>query len=349
MAIQVAGTEVLSNARSLNNITAVDSTTATTLIDAGFGGGGIEFTRKITTYTAVAGEGIIADTDGGAWTLTLPQNPETGDNVVIRDGGDWSANNLTVVRNGSTIEGDDENMLLNIGGASVDLVYDGVTWQIYVQVGVSSGTTVTETGTQTLTNKTLTSPTLTSATLSGTPVAPTATAGTSTTQVATTDFVTNEVEWTTTTVYDSVTDGEINSVEITFVDGFEYMLFGDGLGLSEGGGLGFKVQMDSQPSNTGVFDVPFTSAGANENNFLLDLKLARVATSGRVLSCLIGNQADADSSGFTASSNGSIVVFSVTDTRASPDKIKKVFFYASGSAEFDLGLIKLMKRRVNYV
>jgi len=36
MAIQVAGTEVLSNARSLNNITAVDSTT---VIDAGFGGG----------------------------------------------------------------------------------------------------------------------------------------------------------------------------------------------------------------------------------------------------------------------------------------------------------------------
>jgi hypothetical protein len=155
MAIQVAGTEVLSNARSLNNITAVDSTTAATLTDAGFGGGGIEFTRKITTYTAVAGEGIIADTDGGAWTLTLPQNPETGDNVVIRDGGDWSANNLTVARNGSTIEGDAENMLLNIGGASVDLVYDGTTWQLYVQVGANSGNVVTETGTQTLTNKTV--------------------------------------------------------------------------------------------------------------------------------------------------------------------------------------------------
>jgi len=185
--------------------------------------------------------------------------------------------------------------------------------------------------------------------LTGTPTAPTAAAGTSTTQVATTDFVTNEIEWTTTTIYDSVTDGDVNTVEITFVDGFEYMVFGDGLGLNEAGGLGFKVQMDAQPSNTNVFDVPFTSAGANENNFLLDLKLARVATSGRVLSCLIGNQADADSSGFTASSNGSIVVFSVTDTRANPDKIKKVFFYASGSGEFDLGLIKLMKRRINYV
>jgi len=344
MAIQVAGTEVLSNARSLNNITAVDATTATTLIDAGFGGGGIEFTRKITTYTAVAGEGIIADTDGGAWTLTLPQNPETGDNVVIRDGGDWSANNLTVARNGSTIEGDAENMLLNIGGASVDLVYDGVTWQLYAQVGVFSGTAVTETGTQTLTNKTLTSPTL-----SGTPVAPTAIAGTSTTQVATTDFVTNEVEWTTTTIYDSVTDGDINSVSVTFVDGFEYMLLGDGLGMNEAGGLGLEIQMDAQSSRTTVFDVTFTSAGANENNFLLDLKLARVAMSGRVLSCLIGGQANADSSGFTASSNGSIAVFSVTNTRSNPDKIKNVLFYASGSAEFDLGLIKLMKRRINYV
>jgi len=94
------------------------------------------------------------------WTLTLPATPSAGDVVAVVDGADWSVNNLTVARNGSTIEGDAEDMTMDIGGVSVDFVYDGTTWHIYMQVGVASGTVVTEDGTQTLTNKTLTDPTL---------------------------------------------------------------------------------------------------------------------------------------------------------------------------------------------
>jgi len=124
------------------------------------GGGGISFTRHTTAYTASANEGIIADTSGGVWTLTLPATPSAGDVVAVVDGADWSVNNLTVARNGSTIEGDAEDMTMDIGGVSVDFVYDGTTWHIYMQVGVASGTVVTEDGTQTLTNKTLTDPTL---------------------------------------------------------------------------------------------------------------------------------------------------------------------------------------------
>jgi hypothetical protein len=98
-----------------------------------------------------------------------------------------------------------------------------------------------------------------------------------------------------------------------------------------------------------LFTKSFTSSGSHENNFLLDLKLARVPLSGRVLNCLIGASSDADSSGFTAASNGASTIFSVINTRANPDKIKQIIIYASGTGEFDLGLIKLMKRRINYV
>jgi hypothetical protein len=115
------------------------------------------FITKTTTYTAEAGESILADTNGGGWTLTLPASPATGDRLTIADPDDWSANNLTIGRNGSTIEGDAEDMTMDIGGVSVEFVYDGTTWQVYAQVG-AGGDAVTLTGTQTLTNKTLTSP-----------------------------------------------------------------------------------------------------------------------------------------------------------------------------------------------
>ena len=42
MAIQVSGTEVISNARALNNIASVDATTAASISAAGVGGGGVD-------------------------------------------------------------------------------------------------------------------------------------------------------------------------------------------------------------------------------------------------------------------------------------------------------------------
>ena len=127
----------------------------------------VSYVRKIANYTAAAGENIIADTSGGAWTLTLPATPSSGDALKVADGADWSANNLTVGRNGSTIEGDAADMTMDIGGVSVSFVYDGTTWQIYAQVG-ASGDAVTLTGAQTLTNKTLTAPAISSPAITGT-------------------------------------------------------------------------------------------------------------------------------------------------------------------------------------
>ena len=175
-----------------------DTVNATTLLGDGSGltgvGGGLTWVRKTSNYTSSNNDAVIADTSGGVWTLTLPALPSVGNLVRVVDGADWATNNLTVARNSSTIEGDAADLVMNIGGVSVDFVYDGTTWQLYIQAGANSGTVVTETDTQTLTNKTLTSPTITSPsitspTITGTPTVPTATVGTDTTQAASTAFV----------------------------------------------------------------------------------------------------------------------------------------------------------------
>ena len=106
--------------------------------------GGIAYTRHTANVTMEANEGVIADTSGGAFTVTLPASPAVGDTVVIADGGDWATTNLTVGRNGSTIEGDAADMTMDIGGVAVQFTYDGTTWQIYAQIGANSGNVVVE-------------------------------------------------------------------------------------------------------------------------------------------------------------------------------------------------------------
>jgi len=79
---------------------------------------------KSATYTMVAGDKIIADTSGGAWTITLPGTPAVGDQVQILDAtGDFATNNLTVARNGSNIMGLAEDMACDMADEGFLLVY----------------------------------------------------------------------------------------------------------------------------------------------------------------------------------------------------------------------------------
>lgn len=97
--------------------------------------GSIEWIRKTANYTALDGEGIIADTSGGVFTITLPATPVLGSYVVLVDGASWATNNLTVARNGSTIEGFASDLILDVKDTRVDLVFDGTTWQVFSSVG----------------------------------------------------------------------------------------------------------------------------------------------------------------------------------------------------------------------
>ena len=148
------------------NLLTSNGTTWTSAVPAP---GGIEYEVKTANYTAADKEGILADTSGGAFTVTLPATPATGAQVIVADPtGDWGTNNLTIGRNGETISDVAQDLICDISGVSVQLVYDGTTWAVYAQVGGNGGTVVTLNGTQTLTNKTLTSPVLTTPAL-GTP------------------------------------------------------------------------------------------------------------------------------------------------------------------------------------
>jgi hypothetical protein len=128
--------------------------------------GGITYTTtKTTTYTAVANDGVLTNTTGGAFTVNLPASPANGDQVIVADaGGTWGTNNLTVGRNGNNIADVAQDLVCDISGVSVQFVYNTsgtATWEVYAQVGGNGGTVVTLDGVQTLTNKTLTSPVLT--------------------------------------------------------------------------------------------------------------------------------------------------------------------------------------------
>jgi hypothetical protein len=144
----------LSSAGSSGNVLTSNGTTWTS---AAVPPGGLTYLYKTSNYTASDKEGILADTSGGAFTVTLPATPATGAQVVVADAGAvWGTNNLTVGRNGSTIGTLAEDLVCDINGASVQLVYDGTTWEVYAQVGGNGGNVVTLSGVQTLTNKTIT-------------------------------------------------------------------------------------------------------------------------------------------------------------------------------------------------
>jgi hypothetical protein len=124
--------------------------------------GGIAYTAvKTANYTAANNDGVLTNTTGGAFTVTLPTSPSVGNIVVVVDSfSQWGTNNLTVdptalIKIAGNTAGD--TLVCDITGATVTLVYTGATygWNVAAQVGGNGGTAVTLTGTQTLTNKTI--------------------------------------------------------------------------------------------------------------------------------------------------------------------------------------------------
>ena len=127
-----------------------------------FGGGGggsgtgNTFSNHTSNATLAAFTTAIADTSGGAFTLTLPASPSTNDQVIIVDGkGTFGSNNLTVGRNGKNIQGSASNLILDVDNVTVRLNYNGTEWRVFTISNTNEGSAVTLTGSQTLTNKTI--------------------------------------------------------------------------------------------------------------------------------------------------------------------------------------------------
>ena len=106
--------------------------------------GGITYTTvKTANYTATNNDGVQTNTTSGAFTVTLPATPSNGNQVIVVDSfNTWGTNNLTIGRNGSTIEGVAEDLVCDITGVSVQCVYNGTTWDIFAQVGGAGGSVV---------------------------------------------------------------------------------------------------------------------------------------------------------------------------------------------------------------
>jgi len=83
--------------------------------------------RAITAAETVQpGAQILANTNGGAFTLTLPASPSAGQEVsVIDQGYDFDVNALTIGRNGSNIANSAADLTINTQGAGFTLVYSG--------------------------------------------------------------------------------------------------------------------------------------------------------------------------------------------------------------------------------
>lgn len=95
-------------------------------------GGLSNWLTKTGNYTAAVGDRILANTSAGAFTITLPSSPITGSEVYIADGNNFSTANVTIARNGNNIDQTAEDLVLDIGGAAVQLVYDGTSnWAVY--------------------------------------------------------------------------------------------------------------------------------------------------------------------------------------------------------------------------
>jgi hypothetical protein len=101
------------------------------------------WTKISTTTTATANTQYLANTATGAFTLTLPATPNTGSMVVIADDYDFGAYNLTLARNGSTIQGIADNLAINISNSLTTLIYDGTTWRVSTNAGPQGATGAT--------------------------------------------------------------------------------------------------------------------------------------------------------------------------------------------------------------
>jgi len=100
----------------------------TTLIDGGtfknIGAVSWDTTAKTVGFTAVAGTGYFVNTTSGAITVTLPSSPTAGDTVGIADYANTAdTNNITIGRNGSNIQGEAKNFIINTEGGTIILTY----------------------------------------------------------------------------------------------------------------------------------------------------------------------------------------------------------------------------------
>ena len=94
---------------------------------SGIGGGGAAIT-VLTSNTTLEASSVYMINASSAITLTLPASPSTGDAIDILNNTTLSH---TVARNGSTIQGLSEDLVINESGVKFKIWYTGSTWSLF--------------------------------------------------------------------------------------------------------------------------------------------------------------------------------------------------------------------------
>ena len=114
-----------SNSYDLTTKTYVD-TAATSAASAAVGA---SWTSVSSSQSITSGNRYWVDTTSNTITLTLPGSPTAGDFVQIIDiASNAATRNITVARNGNKIMNTSENLVMNINGSAVRLVYTGASF-----------------------------------------------------------------------------------------------------------------------------------------------------------------------------------------------------------------------------
>ena len=102
------------------------------------GGGGLSAFKLIAgSYSANSGDRLAVSTTASARTITLPGSPSAGDIVEFMDkDASFGTNNMTISRNGSTIEGSSANLTADMTSTNFYMQYSGSTWEVF---GLSGG------------------------------------------------------------------------------------------------------------------------------------------------------------------------------------------------------------------
>jgi hypothetical protein len=118
------------------NITSLGTLTGLTVTGVLTATGG---TSGIVGYTVQTSGTTLADTDRlylvantAAITLTLPLTSTNGRTIVFTDGNNFGSFNVTIGRNTRTIGGLAENLILNLQGSRVELVYYNTDWKLFI-------------------------------------------------------------------------------------------------------------------------------------------------------------------------------------------------------------------------
>lgn len=103
--------------------------------DSDFRAFSTDYTLYESDFTAVPAGRYALNSENGSFNITLPASPTLGDYIRLIDAGNLTTNTVTLLRNGSTIEDQADDMELDVGQNIIEVLFINNTWQVYAAIG----------------------------------------------------------------------------------------------------------------------------------------------------------------------------------------------------------------------